>query len=98
MHFAAGNFQDAATSYRLLAGFRPSEPFYRIRETQVRYRLGEYAETVAAGKSALLVLIGNAFNKLAQKDSASTYYRKALQHQYAYAYHRKEEFALAIPH
>lgn len=87
VHFLAGNFRDAAAAYRLLSQLRPLEPVYRIRQAQVSYRLGEYAEAVAAGKSALvaaespalLVLIGNAFNMQQQRDSAEVYYRKALE-------------------
>ena len=86
VHFQAGNLRDAATAYRLLSSFHPADPFYRIRESRVRFKLGEYADAVSAGKSALasagspalLVLVGNAFNLLQQRDSAQTYYRKAL--------------------
>lgn len=85
-HFQNGDYENAVAAYLMLSARDPQNIFYRIRQMQTWYRLKNYQQSIIAGKEALQLdsipavasLVGDAFQRLNQPDSALFYYRQSL--------------------
>ena len=86
-NYLDGNYSGARTFYMMLSMSEPDNIVAGIRLMQMSYRCGEYSESIRLGKSILLKdsipavcsLVGDAFNRTGQRDSALVYYREALR-------------------
>lgn len=86
-NYLDGNYSGARTFYMMLSMSEPDNIVADIRLMQMSYRSGEYSESIRLGKSILLKdsipavcsLVGDAFNRTGQRDSALVYYQEALR-------------------
>ena len=85
-HYQSGNTAEALGQYTLLAEMQPDKLLYKLRLMNLLYRGRQYEPVIGLGRDVLqrdsitqvLSLVGDAFNQLAQRDSAEWYYRRAL--------------------
>ena len=86
-NYMDGNYSGARTFYMMLSISEPDNLLAGIRLMQMSYRAGEYPESIRLGKTvlqrdsipAVCSLLGDAFNRAGQRDSALVYYREALR-------------------
>ena len=86
-HYLAGNSDDATMLYGILSQQHPDNLGFRIRYMNLAARAKAYPDVVSEGRDILrrdtllpvLTLMGDAFQKLEQPDSALVYYRNALR-------------------
>lgn len=86
-NYLDGNYSGARTFYMMLSMSEPDNMVAGIRLMQMSYRSGEYPESIRFGKAilqrdsipAVCSLVGDAFNRTGQRDSALVYYREALR-------------------
>lgn len=85
-HFQNADYENAAATYMLLSSRLPQNAFYKIRQMQVLYRLKNYPGSIETGRQilqidsipAVAVVIGDAWQRMEQPDSALRYYRQSL--------------------
>ena len=85
-HFQSGDYESASGTYFMLSSRQPDNLLYKIRLMQAYYRLKAYPQSIQTGRSvlqldsipAVVSYVGDAFNQMAQADSALWYYRKSL--------------------
>lgn len=86
-HYLAGNTEDAASLYGFLSQYQPDNLGFRIRFMNLASRAKAYDSVLDEGRDILrrdtllpvLTLMGDAFLKTEQPDSALVYYRNALR-------------------
>ena len=86
-HYQSGNTEDAARLYGILSQQQPDNLGFRIRYMNLASRAKSYASVIDEGRDLLqrdtllpvLTLMGDAFQKTEQPDSALFYYREALR-------------------
>ena len=86
-HYQSGNTEDAASLYGILSMQQPDNLGFRIRYMNLASRAKAYASVIDEGRDLLrrdtllpaLTLMGDAFQKTEQPDSALVYYRNALR-------------------
>lgn len=85
-HLQNGNAETAADTYTLLSLRSPDNLAYKLKLMQIWFRLKAYPQCIAAGQEvlqrdsipAVLSYIGDAFQQMAQPDSALVCYRQSL--------------------
>ena len=85
-HFQSGDYESASGTYFMLSSRQPDNLLYKIRLMQAYYRLKAYPQSIQTGRAvlqldsipAVVSYVGDAFNQMAQADSALWYYRKSL--------------------
>ena len=86
-HFQAGRYPEAMLLYMQLTQIRPEDLGNQVRLMSLLNRAGALSDVVARGREVLqrdtlipvLTLVGDAFNKMEQPDSAMRYYAAALR-------------------
>ena len=86
-HYQSGNTEDAAQLYGILSQQQPDNLGFRIRYMNLASRAKAYDSVIDEGRDILrrdtllpvLTLMGDAFQKTEQPDSALAYYRNALR-------------------
>ena len=86
-HYQSGNTEDAARLYGILSQQQSDNLGFRIRYMNLASRAKSYASVIDEGRDLLqrdtllpvLTLMGDAFQKTEQPDSALFYYREALR-------------------
>ena len=86
-HYQSGNTEDAAQLYGILSQQLPDNLGFRIRYMNLAARAKAYASVIDEGRDLLqrdtllpaLTLMGDAFQKTEQPDSALFYYQEALR-------------------
>ena len=86
-HFQAGRYPEAMLLYLQLTQIRPEDLGNQVRLMSLLNRAGALSDVVARGREVLqrdtlipvLTLVGDAFNKMEQPDSAMRYYAAALR-------------------
>ena len=86
-HYQSGNTEDAAALYGILSQQHPDNLGFRIRYMNLASRAKAYTAVIDEGRDLLrrdtllpaLTLMGDAFQKTEQPDSALVYYRNALR-------------------
>ncbi len=85
-HYQAGRYPEAMLLYMQLTQLRPEDLGNQVRFMSLLNRSGALSDVVARGREVLqrdtlipvLTLVGDAFNKMEQPDSAMRYYTAAL--------------------
>lgn len=85
-HLQNGNAETAADTYTLLSLRSPDNLAYKLKLMQIWFRLKAYPQCIAAGQEvlqldsipAVLSYVGDAFQQMAQPDSALACYRQSL--------------------
>lgn len=86
-HFQKGSYDNASFMYIILEGLAPRNIQYKVRHMQSEYRQDAFDKAARIGMEIarldtipmILSLTGDAFNKMAQSDSALKYYNLAIQ-------------------
>ena len=86
-HYLSGNTEDAARLYGILSQQLPDNLGFRVRYMNLAARAKSYASVIDEGRDFLqrdtllpvLTLMGDAFQKTEQPDSALFYYQEALR-------------------
>lgn len=81
-HIQAGEYESAASTYNMLSLLNPDNILYKIRLTNIAYRLKDYLSSAELGKSviqmdsipAIISLTADSYNLLEMTDSALAYY------------------------
>ena len=86
-HMQAGDYESAASTYRMLQLHAPDNILYSIKLMGIYYRLKDYPSSAEYGKSiirkdtipAIISMTGDSFNMMDKADSALAYYELYLR-------------------